>query len=249
MSTEPENTETPVAAEGVLAEQFIVAELKKAKDGLLKTQIIAVVAVLLVGGYLGYVTNTFTTNLEPKTLGNTIKSYVVAQVDEQAPQIQDYVRKEVPAYVAKLPDLAKEQLPKFREELEGRLLAQVEAYADQSNEKLGNAVDTFLENNKDSVKALIENGQDPAATKAITAELKKVFVEYLEETAIEGETLKQKLDASLEALSTLDARVQKLAANKGLTASEKKARRAIAVLAKTVDTADIEKANLPKLKP
>ena len=67
-------------------------------------------------------------------------------------------------------------------------------------------------------------------------DLEKEFMKWLRETpAGKGETITQKIDKSLVALRDIEKKMAHLAANKNLTPQEKKTRRAIAIVGKTVE--------------
>ncbi|MBI3192129.1 MAG: hypothetical protein HYZ36_05630, partial [Pedosphaera parvula] len=58
---------------------------------------------------------------------------------------------------------------------------------------------------------------------------------YLEEKPEGGESIKEKLDTSLDALKRIDKQMERLATAKDLTPQEKKTRRAIAIVSKKLD--------------
>ena len=223
----------PGSGEGV-AENYVHGELKKAKDSLLRTQIISALAVVLLGGYTLYVTSGFRRAMEPKEAATIARGLVSQRLSEGGPQFADYVKREVPALLRQAPDYALKELPNIRTEVENRVSTDIERYAKESSERLGGEVDKFLENNKESVGQLIKDGQDPTATAKINSELKAVFVRYLDEPAGGGESMKAKLDAALKMLKQVESRMKRLASAKDLTPKEQNAKRAIAVLMKTV---------------
>lgn len=224
---------TPSTGEGI-AESYVHTELKKAKDSLLRTQILSALAVVLLGGYTIYATNGFRRAMEPKEAATIARGLVSQRLTEGGPQFADYVKREVPALLRQAPDYALKELPNIRTQVEERVNTDVERYAKASAEQLGGEVDKFLENNKESVGQLLKDGQDPAATAKINGELKAVFVRYLDEPAGGGESMKAKLDEALKMLRQVEGRMKRLATAKDLTPKEQNAKRAIAVLMKTV---------------
>lgn len=233
--TESEATNPDLPADdGMMAERYVAAELKKAKDGLLRTQILSVASVLLVGGYLGYVTMRFRESLAPREAATIAQSLINSKVDEGGAQLVEYVKKEVPVYIRQVPDYALKELPNYRSELESRVTTEVEKYAKESSERLGTSLDGFLDTNKDAVGQLIRDGADPAATAKIASSMRELFIEYVESTPAGGESLKTKLDAALVALNKADAKMARLATAKNLTPQEVRAKRAIAILLRQV---------------
>ena len=238
----------PAAMDGMVAERYVSTELKKARGSLLRTQLFSGVFVLLIGGYVFYVTNRFRQSLEPREAATIAQGLISQRVDDQGIQLADYVKKEVPAYIRSAPDYALKELPGFRTQIEDRIQNDIETYAKQSSDRLGTEVDTFLEKNKESVGALIKDGQDPAATAKMTGEMRALFVRYLSETNAGGESLKAKLDGSLDALKRAETRMARLATAKDLTPQEKNAKRAIAVLLRTVHMKRMETGGEPLVK-
>lgn len=242
---------TPVdgtSGEGT-AERYIHTELKRAKDSLLRTQIISSLAVVLLGGYTLYVTSRFREAMQPQEAAKIAQGLVAQRLDDGGVQFADYVKKEVPNYFRQAPDYAIKRLPEFRQELEERVNTSIETYAKQSSEQLGGEVDKFLENNKEAVGTLIKDGQNPEATAKINAELKNVFVKYLDEPAPDGESMKAKLDKALDVLKKVEARTKRLAMAKDLNPAEKNAKKAIAVLLKTVHDKRVEEGQTDAIAP
>lgn len=242
--------EAPLADPGApVAERFVDKELKEAKKSLLYSQIGSVLAVLLLGGYTLYITTEFRKRLEPKEAATIAQGLVSQKIDQQGPELANYVKEEVPKYIRQAPDYVLKELPSYRQDLQKRANDAIEKYAKESSVRLETQIDSFLENNKESVGALIKNGQDPAATAKINEELKGVFVKYLEDTSAGGESLKSKLDQSLDLLKKADELMSRLATSKNLTPQEQNAKRAIAVLLKQIDLKRIEEGRTDAIAP
>ncbi len=107
-------------------------------------------------------------------------------------------------------------------------------------------MDAFLVASKDDINTLIKEGDNPAIAEELGKELEKQFLAYLQGNSIGGESIKQKIDNSLQALMHVWNKTAKLAANKGLNPTEKKARRAIAIMMTTIDRASA--GNDPNIK-
>jgi len=240
----PKKVETPVevvavpvassTGEGV-AESYIAAELKKAKSALQRTMIVSVIAIVVVGGYLGYIATTFQQNLQPKVAAEIAASLIDQRVEEHGSALAEELQAKIPTLIADLPNYAKKELPNYRQALETQIINDLSTHCTEASEKLGNHLDGFLEENKDQIKDLLATGQDKAAVKDLGADLEKQFMEWLQESPDGGESITAKIDKSLAALKDIEKRMAKLAANKGLTPQEKKTRRAIAIVGKTVE--------------
>ena len=236
-------------AGGPVAERFVDKELKDARKSLLYNQIGSVLAVILLGGYTMYLTNGFRKSLEPKEAATIAQGLVSQKLEQQGPQLATYVKEEVPKYIRQAPDYVLKELPNYRQQIQTRANDAIAKYAKDSSERLSTQIDEFLEKNKDSVGALIKNGQDPTATAKINEELKGVFVKYLEDTSAGGESLKAKLDQALTLLTQANERMNRLATSKSLTPQEQNARRAIAVLLKQIDLKRIEEGRTDAIAP
>ena len=78
------------------------------------------------------------------------------------------------------------------------------------------------------------------------SELETQFQSFLTDTKIGNETLQQKMDSALSTLKQVSDRTTKLAMNKGLTPSEKNARKAVAMLMRRIDVAKAAEPNAIK---
>lgn len=233
--------------DGQLAERYIHNELEQTRGSLVRTQVGSVAVALLLCGYMIYLTSTFRKNLEPQAAATIAQGIASQKIEEQGPELASYVKREVPAYIRKAPDYALEQLPKFRQQIQTEVDNSIQKYAKESGDQLSAQIDKFLEENKEPVGELLKQGQDPKATEEINAKLKELFVQYMETTQVGGETLKAKLDSSLEMLNKVDARMKRLAEAKDLSPQEQSAKRAIAVLLKTVNDKRVEEGKTEPL--
>lgn len=217
------------------ADQFVASEIEKTKKALKQTQIIGVAVFLFIFFYIGSIAMRFQRSLQPNEAANMAKGMIAQKVMESEPQLTAYLMKEVPAAIEKVPDYAKEQLPELRTQLEDRLAEEFGKYAKETSDQLDAALDEYLEKNKSDFQTIMLAGSDPELAKEMTAGMHKLFVDYLSEKNGEEESIKEKIDEALKALTEIRTMMQKLAANKNLTPAEKKTRRAIAVLMTTID--------------
>lgn len=220
---------------GVIAERYIDQEILDARSQFRATIVGGIIILIIVIGALGYSTIGFAHAMEPNEAATITEGMIASHLDDYIPQAKAELKEQVPALIGKVPDYAKEQLPKFREQLESQLDKSVQDFAKQSEPELRDMMGKFLTANKEDVHALIENTRDPVATANLETNLRQMFTDYLDNSKVGGETLKQKLDAALLQIAAIDAGVAKLASNKGLSTNEQRARRAIAILMRSVD--------------
>jgi hypothetical protein len=230
---------TPVTpAAGATAESFLAQEVADAKRSLMLTRIIGAITALFVVGYLGYITSRFQDVMKPANAAEIAHGIIAERVDENANAIATEVKTRVPVLIEELPDYAIKQMPEYRQRLEDQIIGDLTGYAMENAPKLGDHLEDFLGAHQEQVKQIMEDGQDPAIIESVGAELEKEFLASLKETdAGGGETFREKMDKSLIALQEINNKMNHLAANKNLTASEKKTRRAIAILAGKIDAA------------
>jgi hypothetical protein len=222
------------AGEGV-AERYVDHELVRARTSLKQTRVVCIVLFLFVAIYMGDITYNFAQAMEPHQAATIAKGLISQRINDNIPQVQEYIRKEVPTYISKVPDYIKTEMPRYREQLEARVESDFRNYASQTSNDLGNRLDTFLVNNKDSVATLLQANRDPKQMQKWTENLRDVFSGYLNATPTGGnETLRDKLEASLDSLHRVEAKTKRLAEANDLTPDEKKAKLAIATLLKTI---------------
>jgi len=225
----------PMDTGGPIAEAYIETAIRRARCGLRATVRLGFIFWGVLSAYLGYITQGFASNLEPIEAATITQGIVQSHLDDYIPEVKRQIKEQIPVLIAKVPDYAKEQLPKYRQTLEDRLAKGIQDYADQTSPAFGADLDKFFIDNKDSVHQLLINSKDPQAMTTLGTNLKQTFIDYLSQTKLGDETLKAKIDASLSDLTAIDARVARLAANKNLTENEKRARRAISILLRSVD--------------
>jgi len=217
------------------ADEFVTSEIEKSKKALKQTQIIGVAVFLFIFFYIGSIAMRFQRSLQPGEAANMAKGMIAQKVIDSEPQLTEYLMKEVPSAIEKAPDYAQQQLPELRTQLEDRLADEFGKYAKETSNQLDKALDEYLEKNKADFQTVMLSGSDPKLAKEMTAGMHTLFVDYLSEKNGDEETIKEKIDESLKALTEIRAMMHKLAANKDLTPAEKKTRRAIAVLMTTID--------------
>ncbi|MES2460451.1 MAG: hypothetical protein V4671_07695 [Armatimonadota bacterium] len=236
------STVTPAA--GTAAENFLASELAQAKRSLLMTRIFSGGAALFVLFYLGYVTSRFQESMRPANAAEIAQGIVAERVDTNATAIAEEVRRRVPTLIEELPGYAIKQMPDYRQQLEDQIVSDISGYSAENAPKLGEHLEEFLQAHKDEVKQMIDDGQNPEIIDRVGGQLEQEFMESLKATdAGGGETYREKLDKSLASLEDIHKKMDHLAANKNLTPSETKTRRAIAILAGKINMATVTPAS------
>ncbi len=223
-----------------VAERFIHKELGEARKSLRLTQILACVGTLGIMLYTGYIANHLNQTLQPAAAAEVATGLIKDQVDTQAPQIAMEIRTRVPKLIEQLPDYAIKQIPQYRAALESQVENDMTKYFTSSSKELGDSFDDLLSAHKDSIGQMLKDGKDPQAMKQVGDALEQELTKYVTTAAVNGETLSTKLDSTYDSLTQINKRMAKLAANQNLTTNEKKARRAIGILTRTVNAAGPE---------
>lgn len=221
-----------------VAERFVHKELSDARKSLRVTQIVASVVALGTMIYTGAIASELNKTLQPTEAAKVATGLIVTQVEEQGPQIASEVRQRIPKLIEEVPDYAIKQLPQYRTALESQVENDMSKYFTSSSKELSASFDELLDANKESIAQMLKDGQDAEATKTVGDAMEKEMLDYAGTVAINGETLSTKLDGAYTSLNLVEKRMAKLAANKNLTPQEKKARRAIGILSRTIDSAN-----------
>lgn len=225
-----------VTPEANVADSYIENALKTGQETLQKTRVIAAAASVFVVGYLGYVTATFHSNLEPEGAATVATGLASQRLDDLEPTLSSYIREQVPQVIRHAPDEVIARMPEMREKLEQKVEDDLRAHSAEGSKKLAGLINHFVAEHKDEISSFAKDAQDPANAEKVGDALEKEFVAFLNEQEIAGSTIAEKLDNTLEALEQVDSRTARLAVNKGLTSGEKKARHAVALLMRRINT-------------
>lgn len=229
-------SEMPAADGESVARNYIAAELRAAQVSLNRTRLISVISVAVVLIYMVVLTVGLGRMLRPRAAADVVTGLVGDRVQEQAADLASQFKERVPALIGQAPDYALRQLPSYRETLENQLEAALAAQCTATAPKLEQGMDEYLASHKEQIKDGLATGQDPDAVKTLTTGLMQNFVTALKERPAGGESVQDKLDQSLDALTAIQKKTDRLAYGKNLTASEKKTRRAIAILTAKINT-------------
>jgi predicted RecB family endonuclease len=232
MSDEPKSKPEakPAASSGPsagdVACQFVAEELVKARQSLKRSRLVAIILLAVVLSYMGWITVSITSFLEPKSAAEIATGVVAAKVDENATEIAERIRTEVPRLVSEIPDLAIKSLPDWRIQLEERVEEVLVENLTQHSEDFGKQLDDYLNIHRAEIGELLQ---------VVMTSLEQEILEFLDAEMEDGESIKQKLDISLDALKRIESQMDRLANGQDLTEQEKRTRRAIAIISRKVD--------------
>ncbi|MBM3876242.1 MAG: hypothetical protein FJ386_05925 [Verrucomicrobia bacterium] len=234
----PAATSTPTTGQSA-AEQFIADQLAKARASLRRTQIAGLIASLIVLGYMSFVTSRILEWLDPKTAADYVTLFVNNEVQEKATDLAGELKQKIPELVRQIPTLVMDQIPLIREELESKVEQDLRQFCATTSVQMGKHLDLYLENNAAKIRAVLNATQDRESIKQLGPDIEQTIMDYLAEKTEDGESIKDKIDKTLEALHRVEAHTDRLAKAKGLTPQETKTRRIIAILGKAADGTDL----------
>jgi hypothetical protein len=237
MST-PENPKNePAKTPGgeQLAVDFVATELVQARSGLKKAQIVGIVLVLFVTGYISILTSKLNPYLEPKEAANTVNDIILTQVTERAPLIAEDLKKRVPEMVARIPDVVIEKLPEWRTQIEDKAEDTLRSHLSDHSVQFGKHLDVFLTDHQLQIGELLKASDDKVKLQGMLTAIEQDMLSFLEEKFDEKESIKQKLDGALEKLTHMEQQMDRLANANDLTPQEKKTRHAIAIIVQKID--------------
>ncbi len=231
----------------ISAADYLQQELVAARAELKNTQIYGTLIVLVIAIYIGVITGKFISNLKPAAFTEILTGQAQSIIDDHRADVISNVRTQVPAMIQKAPDIVKEKLPEYSTAIKTRFSTELNAYCDKTQGQLEQNIASYVDKNKDSIKKVLDLGNDPeAVSRELGPALHATVMDYLKEKPADGESIAHQLNESLAMFQSAEKRLQKLADGKSLTAPELKARRAIAVIANTVDEAELKPVTLPQ---
>lgn len=236
-----EKNETPEKANvdggaASTAENYIDGELVKARKGLKTARIVMGVLVVIVLSYMSFITYQLGKFTDPEQAADLAVVYARPHLDTQVASLMEQLDEQIPKLLSGLPDQVLESLPKYRQDLQAKITAAMTEQALKTSNEMGEQLDTFLDAHGDSVTELLKSSDDPTVVKEFAVEITSEINRVLDEPGPDQESIRQKLNFSLAALKNIEEHVARLAQSEsGLTEVEKKQRRVIAILMRTVD--------------
>lgn len=226
---------SPASAAEAVATQFVAEELEKARSSLKKTRLVGIILLVFVASYMSFITISLTGFLEPKNAAEVANGVIAEQVDLKATDIADQLKTKIPSLIAQLPDFVVGKLPEYREALENKVETDLTDYCLTASAHMGKQMDDFLVEHKENIGTLLKTADDKESLKLLAADIEQELLSYLEQKNESGESIKEKLDTSLDALKRIEKHVERLATAKDLTPQEKKTRRAIAIVSRKLE--------------
>ncbi len=232
------------------AEAYVVSELIAARKMLKNLQMYGSIAVLVIAIYLGFIAYGFCDNLKAENAVKIVKGMATEQIEQHRDEFISEVQTRVPAMIQQAPDVVMAQMPTLRENIVQRFEDHLQGYCKQTTTKLGESLDDYLVKNKDQIKTVLDAGKDPNAVAALGAGIREEVMDYLKtQPAAGGESIDEQVHESLSMLTNCEQRLNRMANAKDLTAAEKKTRRAVAIIANTIDTSELTPVTLPQFDP
>jgi hypothetical protein len=224
----------PLTGEAIVA-AYLAEELPKARKTLKRTRIIGVILILFVGAYIGIIATMMVNFFQPKTAAEVASGMLAQRAVSEGPILAAHIEREIPRLIHELPDYLIGELPVYRKELQQSLETEYEAYCNSLSKNLGDRIDKLINDHKAEIKTLLENAGDRDAIRKTLPDFDRVIAEFLKNDA-EGQALRERIDAWAAALKEVEKRMDRLANGSDLTLEEQKARHALALLSKVIDT-------------
>lgn len=232
----PESPAPDSASGASVAEQFLATELAATRLALKRTRLVGVIVMLIVVGYMSVVARALNNQLEPKAAADFATTFVAAQVMEKTDALASQVKERIPALVAGLPDHLLRELPIRREELEDKLEQAFKEHCSTTSQQLGKHLDDFLQAHGVQIRTLLNTAENkPEQIQALGPDLEQEILRYLSDKSGEDESLKDKIDQAHASLEKAERQVDRIAQGANLTPQEKKARHAIAIIARSAE--------------
>ncbi|MGB0578915.1 MAG: hypothetical protein ACPGVU_04360 [Limisphaerales bacterium] len=219
------------------AVDYVHQELVAARKTASRTKWGGLFLLLLICGYFGTLTYLIVFEaLAPKSLAQFATGQALVLIDSNATPLAKSLENETRNFLHGVPDQLIGRMPAIRERFEEQLLNFARSECRSQATRMGDQLEYFLAQNKDSVTEFVEAANDKEAIARLADELSEEFVSTLD-VKPEGssESLSDKLKLTLDALQRAEAQLERLAKNEKLTPKEADQRRAIAVIARAAE--------------
>lgn len=229
------NNGAPTPPADSISEQYILDELAKSKISLNRTRLFSIVSLVAAVVYMSVITVNLGQFLRPAQAAELARGLIAQKVEDQGPDIAAQFKQQVPVLIAQAPDYAMQQMPVYRQNLEDQFDKDLTTNLAAGSDQLDKNMDDYMHTHKDEVKSVLASGADPAAVKSLGDGVTQEFLSSLKTTQVNGESIQSKFDSSLEALTAVQKKMDRLANARDLTPQEKKTRHAIAIMTKTIN--------------
>lgn len=237
----PKSEPVKTSANEKLAQEFVASELAQARSSLKKAQIVGIILLLFVSGYMSILTSKLKPFLTPEGAASTANDVIYAQVTERAPLIAEDLKKRVPEMVARIPDVVIEKLPEWRIQIEDKAEETLRSHLSEHAVQFGKRLDVFLADHQEQIGDLLKTANDKQKTQVLLTSIEQDILSFLDEKFDEKESIKEKLDGALAKLTHMEQQMDRLANANDLTPQEKKTRHAIAIIVQKIDLAREDK--------
>ncbi len=227
----PETPHTPASSlNDAVASQYIDEQLKSAQASLARSRTFCIASVLLVTGYMSFITWTLQTRLlRPQAAADLATTYTSAFVTEQGNAAADQLVQQVPGYIAGLPDVFLRELPTVRKDLEKQLDYVLSAVSRDVSKQVGVYLDDYLVNNREQIASFLSSSQNPQFVEQFGEHLEQEVFSYLKVQGEDGHSAFDKLQQVAAGLGTVEVQLHRLAYAKDLTPEEQSLRQLIAI--------------------
>jgi hypothetical protein len=234
----PENNK-PAAGKAAdseqIAQQFVAAELAKARSSIKKARVVSILMLAFVAGYMTILTNKLGPVLSPKGAADTATALISGQVSERAPMIANQLKEQIPAMVAKIPDTVIQKMPEWREQIETKLEDTLTDNLRDQAANFGKHLDAFLTDHQQQIGELLNAANDKDKLRVVMSDIEKDMLAFLGESTNGKESIKQKIDQALQTMTRMEKMMDRLANANDLTPQEKKTRRTIAIITQKIE--------------
>ena len=240
-STTVNGTPAPLKDRLEQTQRDLAALRKQIERATLWTTIIAVLCLVLLTGYfiIGY--RAIAAQMEPQALVASVEGII----DEQKPQVKkalaDRIKENAPQMALNLSKQLLENMPQLREQLETLVLDQLTDSLKEADLLTEKQFQQLIKDNRPLIEAkLRELAKNEKLSKASMAEL-EAALEKVVQTDI-----KERTKSFLNGVNSLNKRLKRLKANKGLTLEEQQERQLV-MIARHLQQENLDPAlaNLP----
>lgn len=218
-----------------ILQNFLEDEILRAQDTVRSSRLFGVIIIGIVCLYMGYITVGIRKYLEPTEAATFATMFITEQVDSKTDMVADRIKEKIPELITGLPDHILSEIPRYREDMEDSVVSTARAHMTEVAARLDENLKVFMEENQESIKKMLASeGELGEVDEAFKEALFKQIMDFLQTVPPDGDSLAVRLDTSLKMLSEAEAKVEHLAKNQNLSASERKTRYALAVLADAI---------------
>ena len=216
------------------AEVYLAQEVHKARKSFRRTRLASLILIGLVGSYMTVLTAIMGRFLQPHEAAEVASGMLVQHLQTSGPALTVQLEREIPLVVRNAPLHLLQQLPVCREEIEKALALEFRSRCASFSGQLGAEMDRLIETHQTDIKNLLENAEDRAALRKILPDFERAITGFLN-TDSDGRLVKKQIAELAATLAQIEQRVDRLANGSDLTAEERKARRALAMLARVIE--------------